>query len=147
MDLFEFLETFPGEYECLEYFIAARLKAGITCRECCCTTHHWVPGPDQFECNSCQNRINIKSGTVMEKSKLPIKYWFVAIELLTSSTEKIAITEIQEKLSGAELSQISEMLESLNTCLGNSKNRKSFDQLLVACVANQNNLSQNHKNH
>lgn len=140
MDLFEFLENFPGERECLDHFITTRLKAGITCRECGGTSHKCVPGSDQFECDSCQNRINIKSGTVMEKSKLPIKYWFVAIELLTSSTEKISTTEIQEKLSGAELSQISEMLESLNTCLGNSKNHKSFDQLLQVCVVNHDHL-------
>lgn len=131
MDLLEFLEKFPGENECLEYFIATRLKAGITCLVCGSTSHKWVPGPNQFECNDCCNRINIKTGTLMEKSQLPIKQWFVAIALLTSSPERYSINEILEKFGDADSSQISLMLVSLKRI---APTNLSFDQLLYDCV-------------
>lgn len=133
MDLLEFLEKFPGENECLEYFIATQLKAGITCLECGCTSHKWVPGPEQFECNQCGNRINIKSGTMMEKSKLPIKHWFVAIALLTTYSEA-SIEEILIKLGPAEFNQVKDMIKVLKLCREKVGDESTFDRLLLACV-------------
>lgn len=135
MDLLEFLDKFPGENECLEYFIAARLKAGITCGECGCTSHKLMPGPEQFECSQCGNRINIKSGTVMEKSKLPIKHWFVAIALLTTYSEA-TIEDIQKKIDPMDFDQVKEMLEILRQCRQKVGDESTFDRLLLACVQN-----------
>jgi len=133
MDLFE---RFPGEKECLDNF--TWLKSGITFLKSGLTSHKWMPVPNQLECKRCDNQINVKSGTLMENSKLPIKHWFVAIQLLTSETEKYTISEIQEKLSGAEPEQINRMLVNLNSCLDKPENGKSFDQLLLACIVNHN---------
>ncbi len=72
----------------------------------------------------------------MENSKLPIKYWFVAIHLITSNTEKYTLSEIQEKLNGAEPELVSQMLISLNSCSENPQQGQSFDQLLLACIGN-----------
>lgn len=138
MNLFDFIEQFPGENDCLEYLIAIRKKAGVECKECGFNNQVWLDSKEQFECKHCENRINIKSGTVMEKSKLSIKYWFIAIHLLTSGTEKFTTSELHEKLGDADYEQVSEMLGSLNLCLRKSGKACSFDQLLFACVDNQN---------
>lgn len=138
MNLFDFIERFPQEKDCLEYFISTREKAGIQCQICGHNKHIWITALNQFECKKCKNHISIKSGTVMGNSKLPIKYWFIAIHLLTSATEKFTITEIHEKLSVAEPEQLSQMLVSLNNCIVNKKDRPYFDQLLLACIANHN---------
>ena len=74
----------------------------------------------------------------MENSKLPIKHWFVAIQLLISSDDNFSIAEIQDKISGAEPEQVSQMLFNLNSCLDKLENGKSFDQLLLACIVNHN---------
>lgn len=138
MDLFDFIERFPRENDCIEYFISMREKAGIQCQLCKHNKHIWISTLNQFECAECNNHISIKSGTVMENSKLSIKYWFIAIQLLTSTTEKYTISEIQKKLNGAEPEQVSQMLASLNSCLENPGNGLSFDQLLLTCIANHN---------
>lgn len=138
MNLFDFIERFPQENDCLEYFISIRKKTGVVCRKCGSSNQIWLAATKQFECKQCENRINIKSGTVMENSKLPIKYWFMAIHLLTSATETFTIAEIQKKLGCEDIEQVNEMLENLNRCLCKTGNSCSFDQLLFACVANQN---------
>lgn len=38
------------------------------------------------------------AGTIMEKSHLPIVYWFIAIHLVTSTRNKFSILELQKKL-------------------------------------------------
>lgn len=138
MNLFEFPERFPGENDCLNYFIETRQKAGILCQKCGSNKHVWSTGIDRFECKKCGSQIGIKSDTLMENSKLSIKYWFIANHLLTSATEKYSISDIQEKLSGTEPEQVREMLEKLNECLNKLEGSNSFDQLLSTCVANHN---------
>ncbi|MFA5328892.1 MAG: hypothetical protein WC384_13955 [Prolixibacteraceae bacterium] len=137
MDIFEFIERFPGEKECVSYFIETRQKVGIFCQKCNNDEHIWLADIDRFECTKCGNRIGIKSGTLMENSQLPIKYWFIAIQLLTSASDNFSIAEIQEKISCAEQNEILEMLEILKAHLDKLKNGQSFDQLLLACVVNQ----------
>lgn len=137
MDIFEFIERFPGEKECVSYFIETRQKAGVLCQKCANTEHSWLGDINRFECEECRNQIGIKSGTLMENSKLPIKHWFIAIQLLISSCGNFSIAELQEKISGAEQEEVLEMLEILKAHLDKLNNGQSFDQLLLACVANQ----------
>jgi len=137
MNLFEFLERFPGENDCLHYFIETRQKAGILCRKCGSNKHVWSTEIDRFECKKCGNRIGVKSGTLMENSKLPIKHWFVAIQLLTSTNDNFSIAELQEKISGAEQTEVLKILKILKAHLEKLSNGQSFDQLLLACVLNQ----------
>lgn len=137
MNLFEFLERFPGENDCLNYFIETRQKTGISCRKCGSNKHVWSTGIDRFECKKCGNRIGLKSGTLMENSKLPIKYWFIAIYLLTSTNENFSISELQEKLGYRKKENISEMLESLNFHIDQGQKGSPFDHLLLACVKNE----------
>lgn len=135
MNIFEFLERFPGENECLSYFIETRQKAGILCRKCGSNKHVWSAEIDRFECEKCGNQIGIKSGTLMENSKLPVKHWFIAIQLLTT-TQNFTFTEIQERISDADQVQVHEMLERLEFCLSKLNKDKSFDHLLLACIEN-----------
>jgi hypothetical protein len=137
MNIFDFIERFPGEQESILYFIETRQKVGVLCQKCGCMKHIWLADIDRFECEKCGNQIGIKSGTLMENSKLPIKHWFVAIQLLTSSDNNFSIAEIQEKISGAEPKEVRESLETLKDQLYKLKNGPSFDQLLLACVVRQ----------
>lgn len=137
MDIFDFIERFPNEQECLTYFIETRQKTGIQCQKCGCMKNSWLAGIDRFVCKKCGNQFGIKSGTLMENSKLPIKHWFIAIQLLTSSNDNFSITEIQEKISGAEQNEVLEMVKVLKAHLDKLKNGQSFDQLLQACLVNQ----------
>ena len=138
MDLFDFFEKFPGEKECLAYFISAREKGGIACAKCACTEHRWLADSDRFVCEQCGNQIAIKTGTLMEKSSLPIKYWFVAIALLTSSSAAITATDIRKKFGSDDNHQVNEMLAVLNACLHRISHQRSFEHLLAACIKSEN---------
>lgn len=137
MNLFDFIKRFPTENDCLSYFIATRQRAGTKCTNCGNNNLCWSAETDQFECQKCQNRLGIKSGTAMENSKLPIKHWFMTIFLLTSNYKIQTVNEIQEKLGGGEFEQIKAMLKSLMICLDQVENKNSFEELLFASVKNQ----------
>ena len=96
MNLFVFDTMFPGDKECLEFFIAIRECAGVKCTKCGCVMHTWSLTNGQFECERCGIQIDIKCGTIMENTKLPIRYWFIAMCMLTSSAEELSTSQLNK---------------------------------------------------
>ena len=138
MNLLNFIEKFPEENDCLEYFKAIREKSGVICKKCGHNKHKWLAGKNQFECEQCRNRISIKSGTVMENSKLPIKYWFITIHILTSSKKIFSASELQKKLGYPEYEPVCEMLANLHLVMDNGEDEYKFERILFACLKQSN---------
>lgn len=137
MNLLDFIRRFPGEKECLQYFTTIRENVGTVCPKCGGITHNWIEGRDQYDCKQCGTRINIKCGTIMENTKLPIKYWFITMFMLTSSDQVFSASELQQKLGCIEYEQVEEMLNKLNAIMNKTERKHTFDSLLYACSKNQ----------
>jgi predicted RNA-binding Zn-ribbon protein involved in translation (DUF1610 family) len=95
MELREYFEKYPNEAICIEEFKNKRLKNGLICKKCNHNLHSFRSIDLKFQCKNCGNRIGLRSGTVMENSNLPIRYWMICIELLTLSQRRISILKIQ----------------------------------------------------
>ena len=134
MNLLSFIQQFPGETDCLEYFRLAREKVGVTCTKCGNKQHQWLPGKSYFECTCCGNHTSINSGTIMENSVLPIKYWFITIQLLTSTEVSISSSEIQNLLGVKQPGPVYDMCNKLKLLIENGET--NFDSLLMACATN-----------
>ncbi|MCP4970526.1 MAG: transposase, partial [Arcobacter sp.] len=78
MNLIDFISAFPDEESCKQKFKEYRETVGIECIKCSHTKHYWKRDKEQYECKNCGFRTTLKSGTVMHKSKLPYRYWFIA---------------------------------------------------------------------
>jgi len=85
MSLINFIEQFPDEESCKKKFKEYRDHVGVVCPNCGGTDHYWKKDKEQYECKACKKRTTLKSGTVMHKSKLPFRYWFITMHLLTST--------------------------------------------------------------
>lgn len=118
MKILEFHKYFPTEESCKRAFIAKRNKEGVTCKKCKGTSHRWKSKREQWECKSCSYRTTIKSGTVMENSKLPYLYWFTAMHLLTSTTKSFSAKEIQKQLNHKRYEPIWSMLHKIRSVMG-----------------------------
>ena len=132
MSLLSFIQQFPRETDCLEYFRSVREKAGITCVKCGSKNHYWLPGKCQFECACCGNHTSINSGTIMENTELPIKYWFITIHLLTSANKFVSSSEIQNQLGVSNSEPVLDMCDKLRLLLDGEE--ADFDSLLNACA-------------
>ena len=99
MNILQFIQTFPNEEKCLEFFAAMRLEHGIKCEKCSCATkHYWLSVQKRFKCGKCKTKISYKSGTLMENSKLTIQQWFMIFHLMTSTKKTFSALEIQCQL-------------------------------------------------
>lgn len=118
MKLLEFTNHFPDEQSCRSAFKAYRIKQGITCRNCGCTSHYWKQYREQWECKKCEHRTTLKSGTVMHGSKLPFRYWFIAMHLITSTKKSFSAKEVQRQLGHKRYEPIWAMIHKLRSVMG-----------------------------
>ena len=98
MSIIDFVSRFPDETSCKQKFKEYREEVGVVCSKCGGKDHYWKRDKEQWECKNCKTRTTLKSGTVMHKSKLPFRYWFITMHLLTSTKKSFSAKEIQRQL-------------------------------------------------
>jgi transposase-like protein len=83
----EFEKRFATEEDCRVYWIEARWGGKPACARCG-STYVWpVRGGTTFECRDCDHQTSLTSGTVLEKTRKPLKMWFRAVfEISTRRT-------------------------------------------------------------
>jgi len=118
MSLINFIEQFPDEESCKLKFKEYRDNVGVTCSKCGGTEHYWKKDKEQYQCKVCKTRTTLKSGTVMHKSKLPFRYWFIAMHLLTATKKSFSAKEIQRQLGHKRYHPIWHMVHKLRQSMG-----------------------------
>lgn len=118
MKLIDFGIEFSDEESCKQEFKKYREISGIICQKCGSKDHYWKSDKEQYECKECKFRTTLKSGTVMHKSKLPYRYWFIAMHLLTSTKKSFSAKEIQNQLGHKRYQPIWHMVHKLRIAMG-----------------------------
>lgn len=119
MKLLDFFNEFPTEEACKAHFKAVRDREGVVCKTCCGEDHWWLKSKSRYECKGCGRRMSLKSGTVMENSKLPFQFWYVAMHLMTATTKNIAALEMQKQIGHPYYEPIWAMMHKLRRVMGN----------------------------
>lgn len=121
--LIHFNKKFPSEKICREKFREYREKNGITCPHCGCTGHYYISSIQKFQCKNCGHRQGLRANTVMHYSKLPFRYWFIAMHYITSTKNAFSAAEIQRQLGHEYYRPIWNMMQKIRASLGiiNSK--------------------------
>lgn len=118
VNLINFIEQFPDETSCKLKFKEMRDQVGVTCRHCGSKEHYWQGSIWMYECKLCKTRTTLRSGTVMQASKLPFRYWFIAIHLLTSTKKPFSSLELQRQLGHKYYEPIWYMMQKLRKTMG-----------------------------
>jgi DNA-directed RNA polymerase subunit RPC12/RpoP len=130
MNLINFISQFPDEASCKLKFKEIRDKAGVTCRNCGSKEHYWQSTIWQYQCKKCKSRTTLRSGTVMQASKLPFRYWFIAIHLLTSTKKTFSALELQRQLGHKFYEPIWYMLQKLRKTMGIRDREYQLDKIV-----------------
>ena len=118
MNLIDFIKEYPDEAACKAKFKEYREQVGVVCAKCGCTSHYWKKDKEQYECRQCKTRTTLRSGTVMHKSKLPCRYWFITMHLLTSTKKSFSAKEIQRQLGHKRYAPVWQMVHKLRLAMG-----------------------------
>ena len=98
MNILQFTEHFPTEDSCKEHFRAQREHEGIKCKRCAGHHHYWLKAKWQWQCSGCGFRTTLKSGSIMEGSKVSVRTWYLAMAFMSFSKKGISAAELQRQL-------------------------------------------------
>lgn len=97
--LLAMMESFPDEESCILHLEALRWPMGIVC-PCCGSTRkiYRVKRNHIYKCADCGNQFSVRKNTIFEESRLPLRKWFAAAWLVTSSRKGIASTQLAREI-------------------------------------------------
>jgi hypothetical protein len=88
--------VYKNEELSIEAFKEYRLNKGVVCKKCGSQQHYWLMSKQQFQCVDCRFRTTLRSGTVLQGSKLPYSYFFIAVNLLAKQGNRLTLDEFQK---------------------------------------------------
>ena len=92
----EFDARFPNQAACARYLAAKRWPDGFVCPACgVCKGWELETKPFTWECSGCHRQTSVTAGTVMHRSKLPLRTWFEAMHQLASHSNGISAEQAQ----------------------------------------------------
>lgn len=127
MNLLNFMSNFADEESCVTYLKEQRERRGVVCKHCGCTEHRWDSHKRCFECRNCHSRQSLRSGTVMQNSKLPFRYWIATMFLLMSTKKSFSTEEIRRQLGHKRYQPVWEMVCKLRDVMGKRDAQYSLD--------------------
>ena len=130
MNLIKFLDEIPDEISCKLKFKEMRDAAGVTCRHCGSKEHYWQRSIWMYECKKCKTRTTLRSGTVMQASKLPFRYWFIAMHLITSTKKPFSSLEMQRQIGHKFYEPIWYMMQKLRKTMGLRDKEYQLDKIV-----------------
>ncbi len=102
LTIFDLMEMFPTEEAAREWFEARIWPEGRTCPycgsvrtiECRKEASHPLP----YRCHDCQQYFSVKTGTLMERSPLPLRKWVLAIYLHMTSLKGVSSMKLHRDI-------------------------------------------------
>lgn len=93
---------FHNEDKALKHIEASRWPDGEpTCPHCGSTKTHRMGGKTQagmFLCNDCRDKFTVRTGTVMERSHVPLHKWLLATHLMAASKKGMSAKQMERML-------------------------------------------------
>jgi hypothetical protein len=118
MNLINFIDKYPNEDACKGHFKLHREKEGVVCKKCKSTKHYWLKNKWTWQCIQCEFRTTLRSGTIMQASKLPFRKWYLAMAFMTFSKKGISAKEMQRQLGHIYYEPIWLMMHKLRQAMG-----------------------------
>src|SRR5437870_12238748 len=92
---------FHDEAKATAHMEADRWPEGVYCPHCGSVNVHRMAGKTQagmFLCNDCRDKFTVRTGTVMERSHVPLHKWLLATHLMAASKKGMSALQISRML-------------------------------------------------
>ncbi len=121
---FEFMEMFPDETSAREWFEKKRWGKQRVCPKCGGMHKIKTTGrAGSYWCGDCRDAFTVRTGTVMECSRVPIRKWLYAIYLVVTSRKSVSSLQLSKEISVTQKTAWF-MLQRIREACGND-----FDKL------------------
>lgn len=127
--ILEFQQRFDIEEDCARFLYEKRWPKGWTCPRCGAAKSYPIQGRRQYECACCRYQVSVTAGTVLHKTRTPLRLWFLAIFFMTTDKRGISSVGLSKQL-GIPQKRAWSMLHKLRRAMGRRDGRYTLDGLV-----------------
>lgn len=98
MGLLEFQRRFRTEAACRKHLFKLRWPDGFECPRCGHRECFDLPKRKLYQCKSCGHQASVTAGTVMHRTRTPLRKWFWAIYLVAGDKRGLSALQLSKKL-------------------------------------------------
>jgi transposase-like protein len=80
------------------YFEVKRWPGGVTCPACGEETRIYAPRVGIYRCNACVSEFTVRTGTILDSSKVPLHKWLCAMCLLATAQKGMSSTALAKQV-------------------------------------------------
>lgn len=115
---FELFQMFPDAESARTYFEQKRWPNGAICPSCNEAKRIDARKDGFYRCNACLNDFTVRTGTIFERSKVPLHKWLYAMYLLVTARKGISSLQLAKQI-GVTQKTAWFMLQRLREACGN----------------------------
>jgi transposase-like protein len=87
----QFTDRFSSEDACRRFLFARRWPNGYACPRCGSVRYAYIETRDLYQCRDCRYQVSVTSGTIMEKTRTPLRAWFWMMFLMANQKTRVSI--------------------------------------------------------
>lgn len=125
MLMLEILEQFPDEKTCKTHLRSLREDVGVCCKRCKSNEQNWLEKKEQWQCRKCGFRTTLKSGTLFQNTKMPLRIWFFTMSFMTLTKKGFSCKELQAQVEHKRYEPIWYMMHKIRYYMGKSNDNLS----------------------
>lgn len=95
---FKLLELFPDEASARMYLESRLWPNGVACPECKSRERITVRKDGYYRCNACKLDFTLRTGTIFERSHVPLHKWLYAMYLLVTARKGISSMQLAKEI-------------------------------------------------
>jgi len=102
ISVYEFMKKFPDELSARNYLELKRWNNSPVCPKCGCIEQQYKQTRDgvdgYYRCNHCKAVYTVRTGTIFERSHVPLDKWLFAIYLIVTSRKGISSLQLSKEI-------------------------------------------------
>lgn len=116
-NLLEFQARFATEEACRAYLRASRWPEGFRCPRCRHDEAYELRERPLLVCSSCSRQTSVTAGTILHRTRQPLRVWFWAAYLVATQTPGVSATQLQRQLGLRRYETAWTMLQKLRRAM------------------------------
>ena len=134
LSAFEFFKRFPNEAAAIAFLEAERWPDGAICPRCDSKRTRRIAKQNRYNCNDCRRQFSVRTGTIYQKTRIPIRYWLYAMYLIHVSRKGVSSAQLGRELGVTQKTawfMLHRIRESMEPDLDQMKGEIEIDEAYV----------------
>jgi transposase-like protein len=93
-----FQQKFKTDDDCRQHLFFIRFPDGFRCPECGHDKYYPIPKRSLFQCIACRHQTSLTAGTILHKTRTPLRTWFWALFLVAHDKRGISALALAREL-------------------------------------------------